>query len=68
MGVPMTKSDSAHASSMACQHDYAKAVRLGRCHYVCPKCRTDISIVMFLMWEAELDPHELSISDKLIVN
>lgn len=27
---------------LACKHDYDKAVRIGRAHWICPKCKTDI--------------------------
>ncbi len=38
-----------------CFHDYANALRIGRGHYLCPKCGEDISLIVFLIAEAEMD-------------
>ena len=42
--------------SKACEiekHDYDNAVRIGRCKYICPKCKKDISLILVFMHQAE---------------
>lgn len=36
-----------------CAHDYDNAVRMGRAFYVCPKCKADVSMMIYMLWEAE---------------
>jgi len=33
----------------SCNHNYEKAIKKGRCYYVCPKCGGDITMQIYLV-------------------
>jgi len=36
-----------------------EAIRLGRAHYICPKCRNDVTIMLVLMYGAEIEAEQI---------
>lgn len=60
--VPITTSDKTSAPLRTvqrivgqCNHAYDKAKRVGRCHFVCPKCKQDVTLELVLLAEAGID-------------
>jgi hypothetical protein len=40
-----------------------EAVRLGRAHYVCPKCKCDVTIFLTLLYEMEQNEKERKLNN-----
>ena len=38
-----------------CNHDYEHPKRLGRANYVCRKCGENISLLVILLYEAQME-------------
>ena len=49
-----TNTPVVNEQTRTCAHDYEHAVRLAKHHYICPKCEADISLMVYLLWEARL--------------
>lgn len=50
--TPTKATTDGGGKSVRCSHDYTKATRIGRAHYVCPKCGEDISLLLLLLHDA----------------
>ena len=42
-----------------CAHDYAGAVRLGRAHHICPKCKENITLALVMLADAGIKLEQL---------
>ncbi len=39
-----------------CEHDYENAIRKHRSHFICPKCKKDITMAILMMYDAGILP------------
>lgn len=42
-----------------CQHDYDNAIHAGRCLYLCPICKQDITLILVMLEELKRTESDL---------